>query len=353
MRNRNHLTLLSTIAISLVIGFQVKVFSAEEQPSLYYDVNILIAYEGDSFRLADLQNDRYLIFVNGKKKTLPQTSIIQVQGSLKFSARYITIEESEYTVENRYYQRLSNEYNQLQSLQMPSSKLGIDNTDFQFDYEDRLMELDMEMADALAFPDTVRVNLTFTPNWTLQNSYLFGLAHFSIQGKNGISKGIKGRMIELDELIPGDTQSVNFDIRGMPEGFELSKVSYHFYSVGEEIPNNLSEKRRLLDEDETYQFFILQYMAANEGKTRGPSLYEPLDKASISKYLREEEINEVVLTVLIDEAGNTKDVIIKSGLTEFQKEIYELARQVQFFPTLKNGEPVEHKINIRLSQIIL
>lgn len=353
MRYRNLFTLLSTIAISLVIDFQVKVFSAEEQPSLYYGANVLVAYEGDSFPLADLQNKRYLIFVNGKKKTLPQTSIIQVQGSLKFSTQFITIENSAYTTENRYYQRLSDEYNELQSLQMSSSNLSIDNTETLFDYEDRLMELDMEMADALAFPDTVRVNLTFTPNWIHENAYLFGLAHFSNQENNEVKKGIKGRMVELNDLIPDDTQTVNFDIRGMPEGFELSKVSYHFYSKGEEIPNNLSEKRRLLNEEETYQFFMLQYMAANEGRTRGPSLYEPLDKASISKYLKEEQINQVILTVLIDEVGNAKDVIIKSGLTEVQKEICELARQVQFFSTLKNGEPIEQKINIRLSQIIL
>lgn len=133
MRHRNLFNLLSTIAISLVIGFQVKVFSAEEQPSLYYGANVLVAYEGDSFPLVDLQNDRYLIFVNGKKKNLPQTSIIQVQGSLKFSTQYITIEDSAHTTENQYYQRLSDEYNELQSLQMSSSNLSIDNTETLFD----------------------------------------------------------------------------------------------------------------------------------------------------------------------------------------------------------------------------
>ncbi|MCZ6675513.1 MAG: energy transducer TonB [Verrucomicrobia bacterium] len=60
-----------------------------------------------------------------------------------------------------------------------------------------------------------------------------------------------------------------------------------------------------------------------------------------------------MLTIVTEEKGNAKEVDETSGLTEFQKEVCELARQVQFFPTLKDEEPVEQKINIRFSQPIL
>ena len=352
MKNRFYYTLLATMVISLLLCFRITSFGVEEQASLYYGANVEISYDGDTYPLVDLRKDRYVIIVDGKEKTLSQTTTIQVRGSLKFDTRYVTIEDTSHTIENLYHQRLSEEYNQLQSLQMSSANMSVDNTSTSFDYDDRLMELDMEMAEALANPDTIRAKVTFTPNWIHDDVFLFGLAHFTING-DVASRGIKGRMVEVDDLIPGDTQTLSFDITSMPEGFNLSKVSYHFYSKGVEIPTNLSEKRRLLNEEETYQFFMLQYMSANEGKTRGPSLYEPLAKEDIYKYLREDQIKNVVLTVLIDETGKTKEVTIKSGLTEFQKEICELARQVQFFPTLKDGEPIEKEINVRLSQIIL
>lgn len=353
MKIKLTLTLLSTAVISLFLSFRALSFGEEEQASLYFGANVLVTYNGDYYPLIDVRNNRYLILADGIEKSLPQTTTIQVQGSLKFDTRFITVEEANHSFENLYHDRLAEEYNQLQSLQMSANGLGLDDASSAYDYGDRLMELDMEMAEALAFPDTVRARISFTPHWALEDAFLFGLAHFSTNRGDSGSKGVKGRMIELEDLIPGDTQDVTFDIAGMPKGFELTKVTYHFYSKGIEIPTNLSEKRRLLDEEETYQFFMLQYMAANEGKTRGPSLYEPLERAAIYPFLREDQIKDVILSVVIDESGKAKEVSVKSGLTEFQKEICELARQVQFFPTLKDGEPVEQQIDVRLSQIIL
>lgn len=346
-----HVFIACTIA-GLLQGGTIINYAVEDQPCLYYGINVVVETDGQLLPLIGIQDDHYVLHEKGSKLSVSMDRQIQIKSELKFDRQYITIDNAETALTSREYQRLLNEYNQLLAIQMESSGFE-SNFEAPMDLEDQILAVDMEMAEALANPDTVTIQLTFTPHWAHSDVYLLGLAHFSSNDSDNPGKGVKAGFLNLGDVEKGGSRSVAFNIQGLPYGSKLDQLTYHFFSKGREIPTNESMNRRLLNEEETHQFFMLQYLAANEGKTRGPSLYEPLEKAAFENYLKTEDLENVVLTVLIDKNGKPKDVVVKSGLTKFQKEICELATQALFFPTLKDGVPVEQKVNIRLSSIVL
>lgn len=117
--------------------------------------------------------------------------------------------------------------------------------------DDRIMELAMDISDSQTSYDTVETKLTFTPHWNHEKAFILGLAHFTLKNGQSVSKGIKGRIVQLKDLKAGKTQSLSLEIMNLPLGFELDQLTYHFYSRGLEIPTDQSTKRKLLTEEET------------------------------------------------------------------------------------------------------
>jgi hypothetical protein len=121
---------------------------------------------------------------------------------------------------------------------------------------------------------------------------------------------------------------------------------------GRELATDLSEKRRVLNEDEDFEYLLLQYLASNEGKDRGPSLYRPVERKAFDVYLKAAELEAVILNVSIDRQGRASDVTVVSGLDHSQEVVSKLASGVRFFPSLKNGQPVEQTIKLRLLHMV-
>ena len=109
----------------------------------------------------------------------------------------------------------------------------------------------------------------------------------------------------------------------------------------------------MLSEQETYDYLLHQYLTANHGNTRDPSLFKPLQKDDFARYLQPSEMDAVILSVLIDERGQAAEVAVSSGVSDSQDDICELVKQVRFFPSLKDGEPVKRRVKLRLSQMAL
>ena len=149
----------------------------------------------------------------------------------------------------------------------------------------------------------------------------------------------------------GESKELSCEIAELPSRIEVERMAYHFFSRGEEIATNQSDQRRILNEEETYDYLLHQYLTVSQGKSRGPSLFKPIKKTDLSSFVGNDALPTVIVSVLIDEQGKVSQADVQSGLTEWQDEVCQLVKQVRFFPSLKEGQPVELRIKLRLAQI--
>lgn len=340
----------------LVIGVSPLLGQVEEA-SLFRGMKVTVDDGGDEYPVIGIDGDRYVISKNGEQRTLPAKSSIITQPIARFSRQVIEITEDTFELTSTAYSQLVQQRDQMRALQM-TSRVLIDVKNETVDVEDfssepRVMDIDRKIAEAAQNPDTIAAKLTVNAPSEQPDLYLLGLVYFTVE-QDGVKRpAYKGQLQEVGTLLAGESKELSIEISDLPQNIEVDRMAYHFYSRGEEIATNQSEKRRVLSEEETYDYLLHRYMAAAAGKSRGPSLFKPIKKNDVSRFLDSDQMSAVILNLLIDENGRVEDVSVQSGLSQWQIEVSQLVEQARFFPSLDNGQPVEKQLKLRLSQIAL
>ncbi len=329
---------------------------AVEEPSLFRGMQVTVSEGTVNHPVVGIDGKKYIVMADGKKKTLPADSNIQLQAVPRYSRQFVSIHEGEIDLTSKVYLELMQRRDQMQALQMTNRVvIDVDNETVQvedFGADTNIMDLEQEMNEAIDNPDTVVTRLAVSSPWNYSDLYLLGLVYFLVEQDGEKKLGYKGQLLEVGALNVGESKVLDLEISGLPLGIEIDRITYHFYSQGRELATDLSEKRRVLNEDEDFEYLLLQYLASNEGKDRGPSLYRPVERKAFDVYLKAAELEAVILNVSIDRQGRASDVTVVSGLDHSQEVVSKLASGVRFFPSLKNGQPVEQTIKLRLLHMV-
>ena len=323
--------------------------------SLFQGMKVAVVDEEQEYPVLGIDGDGYVIVQDGEKRTLPSNASIRTQPVARFSKQFLEISSDTFELTSSTYNQLVQRRDQMRALQM-TSRVMIDVSNETVDVEDfssepRMMDIDREIAEAAKNPDTIAAKLTVESPWQQPDLYLLGLVYFTIE-QDGVKKpAYKGQLVEIGDLSAHESKVLEFEIAELPPQIEVDRLVYHFYSRGEELATNRSEKRRVLSKEETYEYMLHRYLTANAGKTRGPSLFEPLRKRVFDRYVEASKMSEVILNVRVDKEGRLIEVSVASGLSHSEEEVQRLVEKLRFFPSLEKGVPVERRLKLRLSQI--
>jgi hypothetical protein len=147
-------------------------------------------------------------------------------------------------------------------------------------------------------------------------------------------------------------RKVTITLLDMPLGFRLIGCHLDLYGNGHEVATNMSSAQPAMTEEEVYQYFLGDYLARNHDKTLPPA---PLVLAPADE-LRP-EVNsagvEQVIYAQVDERGNVVSLSTdETAAGDVPPPILSVMRFVRFFPGLKNGNPVDGRAKLKLSDLL-
>lgn len=200
---------------------------------------------------------------------------------------------------------------------------------------------------ALAGNDTVKVTFAVSSPRTLGKGYVALLAEYENQG--AVERGISIK--EFDRL---DAKPRKFTLhqRGLPPGAFLKSYRIAVYADGQEVATNLSERRTAVTKDEAHKFYLLQYLVANKGQTRGPSMIAMVPKPQLKAAAREVELPAEIF-VKVDKSGAALSLSTdRSGQSKVSPETERFMTNLRFLPALENGTPIEGSVRLAATDVL-
>ncbi|MEZ5276916.1 MAG: hypothetical protein R3F07_11100 [Opitutaceae bacterium] len=152
--------------------------------------------------------------------------------------------------------------------------------------------------------------------------------------------------------ISAEPKEITLLQEGFPPGFQVEDSDIYLYSMGREIPTNLSEKQVALTRDEAMQYLILEYMIGHKDATLPPRPMWVWMPPEVKTLIRESETNPVVRLDL-DVKGRVINLVVDSeGEEGIAPEITAAFRDFRFYPAFENGRPIEGSYTLRPKELL-
>lgn len=145
---------------------------------------------------------------------------------------------------------------------------------------------------------------------------------------------------------------VSFPITGLPRGFRLIGCVLDLYASNQQVATNLSEMQMPMSEEQAYQYYIVDYLSRNRGKSSPPSpmLFAPLGEI-LPKLDRSGLDQEVFARV--DKTGSLVSLSYDdAGQRNVSPQVLSLMRFVRFYPGLDNGQPVDGRVVFKPADLL-
>ncbi len=160
---------------------------------------------------------------------------------------------------------------------------------------------------------------------------------------------------QFAKLNPISTSEHEFSLMtpSFPDGMYIDAYELYFFSEGTEIASSLSEKRVAVPRKDAKSYLNFQYIDSHERETRPGSLvWKTMRKEDFSS--SKDALLETVITLNIDGDGNVTAVHVpKTVAGQMDEDTLQSIRALMFYPALEKGEPVESKLKLKLSDLIL
>ncbi|MEO7413745.1 MAG: hypothetical protein ABIZ81_10335 [Opitutaceae bacterium] len=175
----------------------------------------------------------------------------------------------------------------------------------------------------------------------------YGVMVFTIR-VGGVKPQV-GQVVFFCEIGAIDSQPrrMKAQFSGVPPGFQFLRAEFHVYSHARELATNVAPNRVLLSERQANQFAILQYVAAQKGKTSPARVASapPLDDAL--RKIADKELN-LTLRFEITSTGEVKGI---SGSSP-TKALHDHIASIQFYPAVDNGKAIASTLSISLGELL-
>jgi hypothetical protein len=199
--------------------------------------------------------------------------------------------------------------------------------------------------------DAIRVSFAVTPKVDLAKPYIAVVAQ--IRDPGGKNPGQRQPWIYLQPMgamAAGATTKVTVYQEGMPAGYTLEKCDIHLYDGREELATSVSNKRVLLTEDEALTFRVIEYVAANRGRTL-PAVPAKFVRDRRSS-LTQAELDQACYVRVAKDGKVAATFSDKGATVPLQDEALDAAlRGLRFKPAIEAGKPVESIVAVRLGMI--
>lgn len=204
--------------------------------------------------------------------------------------------------------------------------------------------------DARRGADTVTVTFRLSSPKPLGAGFVALITEYRAGGPNGtVQHGVS-----VEEFGKLDAKPRKFTMRQntLPGAWERIEHRVAVFADGQEVATNLSERRTDVNREEAHQFFLLQYLLAHKGQTRGPSTIPMMPLQQLQAAARNVELPKEIF-VKVDKTGNLLSLSgDRQGGSKVPPACEEFLENFRFLPALENGQPVEGSARLALADIL-
>lgn len=165
--------------------------------------------------------------------------------------------------------------------------------------------------------------------------------------------GIKRMLTAVQPLgrVAQKPRKVTVSISGLPRSFHLFGCNMHLYGNGQEVATNLSKMQTVVTEEEVYRYFLGNYLMRNRVSTCPPAPLV-LDPGEVRRHVDAAGLAQEV-HIRVDAQGNVASLSVdEAGVEAVAPPILAAMRFIRFFPGLKNGQPVDSGVTLKLSDLL-
>lgn len=139
---------------------------------------------------------------------------------------------------------------------------------------------------------------------------------------------------------------------GFPPGFHVESFRVHIYDSGVEAATSVSRKRVWLNDDEAFQFAVIEYVGRHRDATLGPRAVKSYVPTDIRLRLPEEKINRT-LYVKVGKDGRPTGAFLDEACAKKipDPDLEEILLNLRFNPALNKGKAVEGVAPVNLAQL--
>jgi hypothetical protein len=198
--------------------------------------------------------------------------------------------------------------------------------------------------------DAIRVSFTVTPKADMAKAYVAIIAQIRDPANKAGQDQAWIHVQSLGALSAGDARKVGVYEEGLPPGYALDKCEVHLYDGRNELATNLSDRRVLLTKDEMLDFRVIEYIAANNGRTlpAAPATFAKDLRASLSPA----ELNQACFVRVAKDGRVAAAFVDRDGTQPLQDpELDAALKGLRFKPAIDAGKPVESVVAIRLGAL--
>jgi hypothetical protein len=198
--------------------------------------------------------------------------------------------------------------------------------------------------------DAIRVSFAVTPEHAMAKAYVAVIAQ--VQDPTNPSGKAQPwiHLQSLGSVAAGETRKVNVYEEGLPSGYGLGTCEVHLYDGRSELATNLSAKRVNLTKDEMLDFRVIQYVAANGGRTApaAPAMFANDLRPSLSPA----ELNQACYVRVAKDGRVAATFVDKEATQPLRDQMLDAAlKGLRFKPAIDAGKPVESIVAIRLGSL--
>ncbi len=197
--------------------------------------------------------------------------------------------------------------------------------------------------------DAIQASFYVSSDTPIINPYIIITADFTNLGEE--DRVAKWVHVHPLNSIDYKRRKVFFKVAGFRPGYEIVSSKVYLYANGEEIPTNLSESRVEVTEAQAHEYIRFQYLDDNIGNTLDPSPVWKNLPQYILDYISQEQVNLLVTFKVSDEGKVTQLSSEHQEIREFDNKVRKALFALVFNPALNEGEPVEGKVQLKLSEL--
>lgn len=139
---------------------------------------------------------------------------------------------------------------------------------------------------------------------------------------------------------------------GFPPGFHVESYRVHIYDAGVEVATSVSRKRVWLNDDEAFQFAVIEYVGRHRDATLSPRALKSYVPTDIRLRLPEQKINRT-LYVKVGKDGRATGAFLDEACAKkiSDPDLEEVLLNLRFNPALHKGRAVEGVAPVNLAQL--
>ena len=230
---------------------------------------------------------------------------------------------------------------------------AVDHATAQADHESVMLPGDEAKAGAAeggGAYDAIRISFAVTPEKSMAKAFVAVIAQIQDPAKTSGQPQPWIHLQSLGSIAAGETRKVNVYEEGLPSGYALKNCEVHVFDGRSELATNLSSKRVALTKDEMLDFRVIQYVAANGGRTApaAPAMFV----SDLRPSLTPAELGQACFVRVAKDGRVAATFVDRDATQPLQDPALDAAlKGLRFKPAIDAGKPVESIVAIRLGSL--